>query len=375
MALLIAGARLGTLVQMLPSVHVGTVMSPRPAWYLTLWLLSAVVAVVVSIGVLVRGRGPGPVAAALDVAFVCLLLVLGPLIVSPDRRLGTWVSFAPGYALSVLITVVGVRSLTQWILSVAAVVVSYAVYVGGALDGGAIFAVVGNILTYVFAGVGRLVLNYIRRIAADADESRARAAELARREEETRARVVMHDGVALMRWLIDPDISEPMRQRLHGHFAVELNRMRAYLRSEHEADPQRVASWQSLDALVRRVTARFTDLPIELLLDLGADIEVDGQQADAIEHALASLLINVREHARADQVIVHLDSDAGRWALTVSDDGVGFDTGLQHAGIGLREIVVGQLARVGIDVHLDSAPTDGTMVTMRGQHAAREEFA
>jgi signal transduction histidine kinase len=75
----------------------------------------------------------------------------------------------------------------------------------------------------------------------------------------------------------------------------------------------------------------------------------------------------VREHADAQQVVVHLDApeaDPTAWILTVHDDGRGFDTESTDLSVGLREVVVEGLSQHGVDATVDSLPGSGTTITM-----------
>ncbi|MFD0202896.1 MULTISPECIES: sensor histidine kinase [Saccharothrix] len=321
----------------------------------------------------VRRRPLGPLGAAADFGLACLLLAVAPLVLAEGERLGTWVAFQSAYALSVVMTASGVRSLALAVVGLLGVIGCYFLFLGEDFDGHASTAV-GNVITFiVYTAIPRLFVNYTRRVARDADASRARAAELARREEERRAQLMMHNGVAVMRLLTEPGTDEE-RARLIDLAEVELRRMRSYLRGREPdtADaPEAV-----LTALVRQVCDRFTDLPVDALLDLGVGVRLPAAQAEAVERALESLLLNVRAHARAEQVVVHLDQGPDGWTLTVSDDGVGFDPATRAVGVGLREVVVGELRRQGCDVEIESAVGDGTTVTISSvpapARAARE---
>jgi len=371
----IAGVRLGTVAQMIPAVHIGVATSPHPVAYLACWVAAAITAVTVSVVTLVRRRPLGAAASAADLALACVLLVLGPVVLVSGERLGTWVAYQPAYALSVNSTISGVRSRTLWAGGLLGVVVCYMVYLGGDVWGDMTSTVVGNVLTFVvYALVARMFYGFTCRIAHDADASRAHAAELARREEERRAQVMMHNGVAVMRLLTEPG-TDVSRSRLIDQAEVELQRMRSYLRGrapDGDGDPGPSVGFA---AMIERVCDRFADLPVDALLDLGADLRLPAAQAEAVERALESVLLNVRLHARADAVVVHLDQGIdGSWTLTVRDDGVGFDPASVTAGIGLREVVVGELRLRGLDVEIESAVGDGTTVTIssgRGPAAVR----
>lgn len=363
-----AGVRLGTVAQMVPAVQLGAARAPHEAGYLACWGAAALAAVAVSVVTLVRRRPPGTVVSVLDFGLACALLVLGPLVLAPWDRFGTWTAFQPGYALSVIITAGGVRVLGVWAGSLLAVSVCYVVYLGGDVGSEMTSTAVGNVLTYVvYALVARMFFGYTRRIARDADASRARAAELARREEERRAQVMMHNGVAVMRLLTEQgdDVS---RARLVGQAEVELRRMRSYLRGRDAQASDGEGPSVGLVPVVKRVCDRFADLNVVASLDLGTGLRIPAAQAEALERALGSLLLNVRVHARAHEVVVHLDGTGeGGWTLTVHDDGVGFDPASVTAGVGLREVVVGELRRRGVDVEIVSAVGEGTTVTVRSR--------
>ncbi|NUR99896.1 MAG: ATP-binding protein [Kribbellaceae bacterium] len=318
---------------------------------------------------LIRRRPVGSGAAAADFALACVLLVVAPYVVPAAARFGTWGAFEPGYALSVIITASGVRSLVLWAAGLVGVVLCYVVYLGN-VAAGMVTTAMGNELTFVvYAVVARMLFNYIRRIAHDADVSRARVAELARQDEERRARVVMHNGVALMQLLAHsgPAVSQ---SGLADLAEAELQRMRAYLRGTASPDPMSGDDSEAdaqvrLAAMVTRVCERFADLRVEPLLDLGTAVRIPADEAAAVERAVESLLLNVRAYAKAENVVIHLDQHgAGGWSLTVSDDGVGFDPSVVVPGVGLREVVVGELRRRGLGVMITSAPGDGTTVTI-----------
>jgi signal transduction histidine kinase len=363
----IAGVRLGTIAQMSPAVHIGVATSPDEVAYLACWAAAATAAVTVSVVTLVRRRPLGAAGSAADFALACALLVLGPSVLAPGERLGTWVAFQPSYGLSVILTASGVRSRTLWAGGLLGIVVCYLVYLSGEVEGNMTSTAVGNVLTFVvYALVARMFFGFTRRIAHDADASRARAAELARREEERRAQVMMHNGVAVMRLLTEPG-TDASRSLLIDQAEVELRRMRSYLRGRVPDGDAAAGSQPSvvLAAMIKRVCDRFADLNVDALLDLGADLKLPAAQAEALERALESLLLNARLHAQADAVVVHLDQGTdGSWTLTVRDDGIGFDPASVTTGVGLREVVVGELRLRGLDVEIESAVDEGTTVTI-----------
>ncbi|MFI5792993.1 sensor histidine kinase [Streptomyces sp. NPDC051677] len=94
---------------------------------------------------------------------------------------------------------------------------------------------------------------------------------------------------------------------------------------------------------------------------------VDGRTAATLFRVAQSMLANVREHARAGNVLVTLHGHADRVELEVRDDGAGFDAGRGAAasgpgrGLGLPAART-RLRECGGDLEVGSAPRRGTWV-------------
>ncbi len=73
-------------------------------------------------------------------------------------------------------------------------------------------------------------------------------------------------------------------------------------------------------------------------------------------------LANARKHARASRIRVTLCAEAGRAVVTVTDDGIGFDTDRARDGFGLQGMR-DRLALVDGDLTVSSTPGEGTTVT------------
>ena len=180
----------------------------------------------------------------------------------------------------------------------------------------------------------------------------------------------------------DPALDDRARSLLQPEAQREARRMRSYLQGRDHIGPLLTAAGGpsgpvTLPQAVRRVCDRFSDLPVHATLDLAESVVLDDEAADALDHALASVLLNVRDHSRAETIVIHADSgdevhDAApsTWVLTVHDDGVGFRSDPQRFGVGLREVVINQLRPHGVDVELSSTPGLGTTVTFTGRMAA-----
>lgn len=372
-AFFVAGMRLATLAQMAPSLLAAMpALSRADHPWLTgaSWILATVMLVAITAITLVTRRPPGVPYAVLDVAVAVALLIVGLWTVPVELRTGTWVGFQLGYALCVSCGLSAVRSRWLWMFLLASLAVAEVVYIAPTVDGWAdLTGALSTCLTLLVLGpLAWFGCQTIVRIGTEADEARRYAAEAAKAEEERRARLAIHNGTAMMRLLVETD-SAGGNGALRSQAEVELNRMRAYLSGQ---TPPPVSEATNLAAVVTAVGAEFDDLPITVVADLAQDVALPRGLADDLAAALRSLLLNVRQHARAGRVVLHAaeDEDGSGWEVTLHDDGIGFDTPATDFGVGLREVVVEQLARSGVDVAINSIRDLGTTVTLAQTTAA-----
>jgi signal transduction histidine kinase len=97
--------------------------------------------------------------------------------------------------------------------------------------------------------------------------------------------------------------------------------------------------------------------------------ELPHEIEDTVFQAVRELLINVAKHARAKEAKVVLRRDGNRMLVEVMDDGHGFDPARvspldpRRGGFGLLSIR-GRLSRFGGRLLIDSAPGQGTKITL-----------
>jgi len=107
------------------------------------------------------------------------------------------------------------------------------------------------------------------------------------------------------------------------------------------------------------VTTEFGDLPDHDTLSPGAQ--------EAIFRIAQEALSNIARHARAKEVRLRLyqqrDGENPALWLRIEDDGSGFDTTQQGAGMGLANINV-RAAEIGGRLHIESAPGEGTSLVV-----------
>ena len=141
-------------------------------------------------------------------------------------------------------------------------------------------------------------------------------------------------------------------------------RLRRIVRALRPSVLEELGLKDAVEALVTDIQARS---------GLVCSVSVAGEVAKdpagtAIESALyrmtQELVTNVVRHAQAMTLSVHLDVGTGHWALTVQDDGIGFNPRAESiSGMGIRG--VRERAEIlGGRVDVSSAPGAGTTVTV-----------
>lgn len=367
--------RVGIVVEMSPSLPEGLASSPRPGLYGLMWTLAAGVSFVVAIAA-AQGRGNKwrPHWMLGDVTATVLFLALGSLVVSSDFRVNSWVGWQPGYALTVLLTIGGLRSRRLWIGSLAAVGMGYLVYaLPGLTEPGITGSILGTLLTYAVMGsIPRFAVSFLRRTAADADAARHQAGVSAAAAEAARARLVMHNATTVMQLLADPHLPPVLRHELQRQAVDEVRRMRDYLRNDpsflHDSTPS-PSGQVPLSTAVTHALDGFGDLGLEPSLWLADRVVLPPHAAAAVTSALVALLHNIRVHADSTSVIIHAEGRRdGAWRVTVRDDGRGYDPGSVSYGVGIREQVIDQLRQYEIQVAITSSVGAGTRTVLTGDH-------
>ena len=97
---------------------------------------------------------------------------------------------------------------------------------------------------------------------------------------------------------------------------------------------------------------------------VGADVELT-DKAQAVVLAAREAMVNAAKHSGADSVDVYAECLAGELGVYVRDRGKGFDKNNVGEGHhGLAESVIGRMKRAGGKAVIDSAPGQGTEITV-----------
>ena len=166
--------------------------------------------------------------------------------------------------------------------------------------------------------------------------------------------------------------SRPDRARQHARTAAAtardgLEEVRRVVRDLAPADLDGTGPTGGLPAGLRRAAAQAgPGMEVELRID-GAPLALPVDVAAALERSARGALANVREHARADRVVVTLTYHPDEVVLDLRDDGRGFDPrqvrarGSRGRGLaGIRD----RASSLGGVAHVESAPGEGTTVSV-----------
>lgn len=251
------------------------------------------------------------------------------------------------------------------------------------------FGLVANALTYwAFTVPAWALVCSQRRLSRDADAARADAvartrelayaaharevqrlqvaalrAELARKAERDRTFRQLHDNVLqTLEFIARDDDADP--RQLRSLITAEA----AWLRSLVEGQAQAGAPGGGLAAALTAVVQRHlaTGLRVELNI---ASIEqarpLAAVAAEAVAGAVNEALTNVRKHAGTSRAVVWAAPSDDDIAVTVLDQGRGFDAATAVTGLGLPASIRARIGEVGGSVAITSAPGAGTHVELR----------
>jgi len=107
--------------------------------------------------------------------------------------------------------------------------------------------------------------------------------------------------------------------------------------------------------------------PVYLAITSQEPLYLARGDAEQVLRVAQEALLNARRHAQADHLAIHLERQGNEMALTVEDDGCGFDPqaaladGNQHFGL---RVMRARANRIGGRIAIDSTPEKGTRVIL-----------
>lgn len=288
-----------------------------------------------------------------------VLLAATVLFTSPGDRFTSWADW--GYPVTLSVAFGSGLVFRQWWKAAVPTAALITVYLLTTMPAPAhstsAMTAVTNAVTYpVAAGLAWLVSAYLRRLGSDADRARAEAARLAATLERRRHQDLLHDHATVLDVLAREDPDHPVARLARAQAATSSARIRAFLRGQ-EPPPGTLAGELATLGL------DYGDLPLTLNVALAAE-PLPPEVVATLVSATRTLLDNVRWHARAEEVVVHAAASHGRWELTVTDDGIGFDPAAVAEGYGLSRQVRRAVAEIGGAVEVLASPGSGSTVRL-----------
>lgn len=362
--------RLTDLVQLAIATPQGLHRSTRPGVDTAAMVLYVLESMVIAVALIRARRFLRTLWATVELLTAAAIILAQPLFTTDADRVGTWVAW--GYAIGVGTSVaVGIGYPRRW-QSAVGVTVLICCYLIVSLPAAARFGSSGTVWSNGFGFIGfgmfgRGAAGYLRRLGRDADAARKLAADTAAEAMFNRQRNLLHDQAGVLRQLARPSDDPLVQDLLRARAASAALQIRQWLSATPTVDLHEPTT---LIGITQRVIADAHDLAITASLDLATGVTLDPRAAEALRGALTTVLDNVREHARAEEVLVHADVDStGRWELSIRDDGIGFRHDWATVGFGLGQQVRNSLQRVGVQVRIESSVGEGTCVTISGHTA------
>jgi len=225
---------------------------------------------------------------------------------------------------------------------------------------GGLLSFVGQLGLAVLAtgvGVALLLGPWIVRLWSDlAVERRQRI----RSEERSEMAAHLHDSVLQTLTLIQRHADAPARARMLAR--RQERELRAWLfdeRAPADGAPDHLVA--ALEAVVTEVEDRH-EVEVDLVVVGDCPLE---RRLEGLVAAVREAANNAARHAGADEVSVYVEVEPHKVSAYVRDRGSGFDPDAVEPGrLGIKESIVGRMARHGGRAEVHSTPGEGTEVVL-----------
>lgn len=232
------------------------------------------------------------------------------------------------------------------------------------------------ILTTAAAQVFAYLLTGLRKAYRQLGALHQEAEQLILVEEQNRIANEIHDGVAQHLFSIVCALHSLKKQRGRLQDLEVQEQLQRLSQAATSAAQELRASIYRIKPGAGKAQAFTTILRAYLddlarLNNIAIDFSARGSE-DALSPALRQALTrivkeataNAIRHGRCRHIDIELEMQPGNVALAVCDDGIGFDTSINHPGLGLANMA-GLLKQFGGDLKIDSSPGSGTQLLGR----------
>jgi signal transduction histidine kinase/phage shock protein PspC (stress-responsive transcriptional regulator) len=203
-------------------------------------------------------------------------------------------------------------------------------------------------------GIGLVFGPWLWRLANDLAEERR---ERVRSQERAEVAAHLHDSVLHTLALVRRSADDP--RRVVSLASRQERELRSWLSGRPSAPSRSLGG--ALDAIVGQVE---TDhgVPIEIVKVGDCELDV---RIEALLAAAREAMVNAARHSGARSIDVYAEVDASRALVFVRDRGVGFDPDAVAANRhGVRDSIVGRMARHGGDAVIRSSAGEGTEIRL-----------
>jgi|WetSurMetagenome_2_1015567.scaffolds.fasta_scaffold37348_2 signal transduction histidine kinase len=261
-----------------------------------------------------------------------------------------------------------------WILIYYAIVIFIVLFTRGT---NGIYAVLFYGITYVVSGFFGAVLQQAEKsrdqnqqLVDELQATQQKLRELAVVEERNRLARDLHDSVKQQVFAISMQLSAARTALSETDQAyasvVAAEHLAQQAGSEltsliHELRPPGLERKTLADAVDEYVVEWSRQNKIEVSTSISRTVSVDLQTEQALFRVLQEALANVVRHSQANKVDVSLISENGAIALTIADNGIGFNAARITKGVGLDSMRE-RLAAVEGELNLSSQKSKGTRV-------------
>ena len=233
-------------------------------------------------------------------------------------------------------------------------------------------AILDALYIIVFAIAIVTLTELVRQGAAEVDEANSAAIESGLEQakvdavERERARLdaLMHDQV--MHTLLLAARAETKEEQLAAVRSAE-SAIDSLAKVGTEITGE-VSSMGLLQAIER--AAKKLDPRVQVTLSGADSVTIPAVVAEAITEATLQAVDNAIQHSKARKIDLDLKAKKGLLDFTISDDGVGFRFDrISRYRIGIRISILGRLRSIGGFADVQSAPQEGTKVSLRWSNA------
>ncbi len=171
--------------------------------------------------------------------------------------------------------------------------------------------------------------------------------------------------------MTDEDIRQELLERSTLYISNAINEIRKISKSLITPGLREIGLIESVEDIVEDVKmARYMDIRLDI--HHFSEDDIDDRRKLTLFRIIQEQLNNIIKHARATEVVIGLDVEGEDILLTISDNGVGFDTSRHRKGVGITNIT----SRVELfngQVEIISKPGGGCRLSVKIPRGGGEE--